>query len=134
MADTKEKHEKQEKQPKKGGGDAGAAGKEYKGEEPKGKEQKAKKPKKGPDGGAQAPAQPEGPPPEPGPRPRLLDHYEQRVRAKLTQQFGFTNPHQIPRLVKIVLERRDGRRPEEPEGARDGRRRSSARSPGRSRW
>ena len=76
-----------------------------------GKEQ-AKKPKKGPDGGAQAPAQPEGPPPEPGPRPRLLDHYEQRVRAKLKQQFGFTNPHQIPRLVKIVLERRDGRRPE----------------------
>jgi large subunit ribosomal protein L5 len=25
------------------------------------------------------------------------------VRAKLQQQFGFTNPHQIPRLVKIVL-------------------------------
>ena len=102
MAD-KEKQEKQEKQPKKGGGDAGGkGGKEYKGGEPKGKEQKAKKGKK-PDGGAQAPAKPEGPPPEPGPRPRLLEYYEQKVRAKLKQQFGFTNPHQIPRLVKIVL-------------------------------
>ena len=101
MADTKEK---QEKQPKKGGGDAGASkGKEYKGGEPKGKEQKVKKPKKGPDGGAPAPAQPEGPPPEPAPRPRLLEHYEQRVRAKLKQQFGFKNPHQIPRLLKVVL-------------------------------
>jgi large subunit ribosomal protein L5 len=101
MADTKEK---QEKQPKKGGGadGGGSKGKEYKGGEPKGKEQK-KKQKTGPEGGAQAPAQPEGPPPEPGPRPRLLEHYEQKVRAKLTQQFGFTNPHQIPRLVKIVL-------------------------------
>jgi large subunit ribosomal protein L5 len=105
MADTKEKQEKQEKQPKKGGADAGGSpkGKEYKGGEPKGKEQKGKKPKKGPDGGAPAPAQPEGPPPEPAPRPRLLEHYEQRVRPKLQQQFGFTNPHQIPRLVKIVL-------------------------------
>jgi large subunit ribosomal protein L5 len=100
MADTKEKHEKQEKQPKKGGADAGAA---PRGSDPKGKDQKGKKPKKGPDGGAPAPAQPEGPPPEPAPRPRLLEHYEQRVRAKLQQQFGFTNPHQIPRLVKIVL-------------------------------
>jgi large subunit ribosomal protein L5 len=100
MADTKEKQEKQEKQPKKGGADAGAA---PRGKDPKGKDQKGKKPKKGPDGGAPAPAQPEGPPPEPAPRPRLLEHYEQRVRAKLQQQFGFTNPHQIPRLVKIVL-------------------------------
>jgi large subunit ribosomal protein L5 len=95
MADTKEKHEKQEKQPKKGGGDPGAG--------QKGKDPKAKKPKKGPDGGAPAPAEPEGPPPEPAPRPRLLEHYEQKVRAKLTQQFGFTNPHQVPRLVKVVL-------------------------------
>ena len=94
MADTKEK---QEKQPKKGGGDPGA------GQKGKDKDQKGKKPKKGSEGGAAAPAQPEGPPPEPGPRPRLLDHYEQKVRAKLKQQFGFTNPHQIPRLVKVVL-------------------------------
>ena len=50
-----------------------------------------------------APAEPEGPPPEPAPRARLLDYYEQRVRAKLTQQFGLKNPHEIPRLLKIVL-------------------------------
>ena len=40
---------------------------------------------------------------EPAPPARLRVHYEQRVRPKLQQQFGFTNPHQIPRLVKIVL-------------------------------
>ncbi|HVH09580.1 MAG TPA: 50S ribosomal protein L5 [Gemmatimonadales bacterium] len=33
----------------------------------------------------------------------MLDHYEQRVRPKLTQQFGLKNPHQVPRLVKVVL-------------------------------
>jgi len=78
MADTKEqKQEKHEKQGK--------------------KEKTGKK---------QAPAREpvaEAPSGEPAPRPRLLDHYEQRVRGKLTQQFGFTNVHQIPRLVKIVL-------------------------------
>ena len=37
------------------------------------------------------------------PKPRLLVHYEQHVRAKLTQEFGLTNPHEVPRLVKIVL-------------------------------
>jgi large subunit ribosomal protein L5 len=82
------------------------------GAEPRGKQPKQQK--QGGGGGKQkggkkpaetspAPAEPEGPPPEPAPRARLLDHYEQRVRPKLQQQFGFTNPHQIPRLVKIVL-------------------------------
>lgn len=61
------------------------------------------KPKKPAAGEAPAPREPEGPPPEPAPRPRLLDHYEQRVRPKLTQQFGLKNPHQVPRLVKVVL-------------------------------
>ncbi|MEX0691444.1 MAG: 50S ribosomal protein L5 [Gemmatimonadales bacterium] len=37
------------------------------------------------------------------PKPRLQVHYEQRVRATLSKEFGFTNPHQVPRLVKIVL-------------------------------
>lgn len=37
------------------------------------------------------------------PKPRLLAHYEQHVRAKLTQEFGFANPHEVPRLLKIVL-------------------------------
>jgi large subunit ribosomal protein L5 len=68
------------------------------------KEGKAGKGGKGAKGGAPAPApEPEGPPAEPAPRARLLDFYEQRVRAKLQQQFGFSNPHQIPRLLKIVL-------------------------------
>jgi len=76
--------------------------------EKKPKQQKGEKGEKGGKGGkgAKAPApapEPEGPPAEPAPRARLLDFYEQRVRAKLQQQFGFKNPHQIPRLLKIVL-------------------------------
>jgi large subunit ribosomal protein L5 len=85
MADTKEHDQKQEKKPRKP--EQGGQGK------------KGKKP----ESQAPAPEAPAGPPAEPAPRPRLLEQYEQRVRAKLQQQFGFTNPHQIPRLVKIVL-------------------------------
>ena len=69
------------------------------------KEAKEKKPKGGKDKGAKAapaPA-PAGPPAEPAPRARLWDYYEQRVRAKLQQQFGYGNPMEIPRLLKIVL-------------------------------
>jgi large subunit ribosomal protein L5 len=39
----------------------------------------------------------------PVPAPRLRVHYQQVVRAKLTEKFGFTNPHQVPQLEKIVL-------------------------------
>jgi len=39
----------------------------------------------------------------PIPAPRLRDFYQGTVRPKLTQQFSFTNPHQVPRLEKIVL-------------------------------
>ena len=79
MADTKEKQqEKHEKQ---------------------GKKDKTGK-KSAPPREAEAQAAPAG---EPAPRPRLVDHYEQTVRGRLRQQFGFTNPHQIPKLVKIVL-------------------------------
>jgi large subunit ribosomal protein L5 len=63
------------------------------------KEKKAKQPKPAKGG---APAEPQAPP-EPAPPARLRLHYEQRVRPKLQQQFGFANPHQIPRLLKIVL-------------------------------
>jgi large subunit ribosomal protein L5 len=35
--------------------------------------------------------------------PRLKVHYEQTVRAALAAQFGFTNPHEIPTLTKIVI-------------------------------
>jgi large subunit ribosomal protein L5 len=66
------------------------------------KQQKQKKEKKEKKAAPEAQAQ-EAPSGEPAPRPRLLDHYEQRVRGKLQQQFGYVNPHQIPKLVKIVL-------------------------------
>ena len=35
--------------------------------------------------------------------PRLKTHYEDHVRPKLREEFGFTNPHRIPRIEKIVL-------------------------------
>ncbi len=67
-------------------------------------EKQGKKPK-----AAAAPAPAPAPEPEskepvePAPRARLWDFYEQQVRGKLQQQFAFQNPHQIPRLKKIVL-------------------------------
>jgi large subunit ribosomal protein L5 len=39
----------------------------------------------------------------PVPAPRLRDYYNNTVRGKLTQQFGFSNPHQVPTLEKIVI-------------------------------
>jgi len=35
--------------------------------------------------------------------PRLQTFYEQTARAKLAKEFGLTNPHQVPRLEKIIL-------------------------------
>ncbi len=70
-------------------------------ERPEKKDKKAAKPPKGAPEAA-APAAPAAPA-EPAPRARLLDHYEQRVRPRLQQQFGFGNAHQIPKMVKIVL-------------------------------
>ncbi len=35
--------------------------------------------------------------------PRLLQRYKDVVRAALVKEFGFTNPMQVPRLEKIVL-------------------------------
>ena len=40
---------------------------------------------------------------QPVPPPRLRAFYQDTVRAKLQQQFGFDNPHQIPTIEKIVL-------------------------------
>ena len=37
------------------------------------------------------------------PAPRLFEYYKSTVRAKLTEQFGLTNPHQLPTMTKIVL-------------------------------
>ena len=36
-------------------------------------------------------------------KPRMQRHYEETVRPRLTKQFGLINPHQVPRLLKIVL-------------------------------
>ena len=76
MADTKEKAPAQEKKQGKGGG--------------KGKDKGA--------GGAtdHTPKAKEG-------TPRLQEYYEQTVRPRLAKEFGLTNPHQIPRVEKIVL-------------------------------
>jgi large subunit ribosomal protein L5 len=72
----------------------------------------AKAPKKG--GGA-PPAQPAKAekkkptgPVDPAPKasvgkPRLQTYYETTVKAQVAKEFGLTNPHQVPRLVKIVL-------------------------------
>ncbi len=35
--------------------------------------------------------------------PRLRIHFDQVVRKALTEQFGYKNPMQVPRLQKIVL-------------------------------
>jgi large subunit ribosomal protein L5 len=35
--------------------------------------------------------------------PRLRTYYDQTIRARLAKEFGLTNVHQVPRLVKIVL-------------------------------
>ena len=78
-------------------------------------EQKEKKAKgqKPPKGQPEAAAEPQAPP-EPALPARLRLHYERTVRAKLQQQFGFANPHEIPRLLKIVLNVGMGDAPKNP--------------------
>jgi large subunit ribosomal protein L5 len=39
----------------------------------------------------------------PVPPPRLRNQYQQTVKPKLMEQFGFSNPHQAPTLSKIVI-------------------------------
>jgi large subunit ribosomal protein L5 len=80
MAETKEKAAKS---PKEGGGapKSGKGGKEK--------------------GGAGYKTDP-APKPAEG-TPRLRKHYEQVVRPNLAKQFGLTNPHAVPRLVKVVI-------------------------------
>jgi len=79
------------------------------------KEQKEKKAKgqKPPKGQPEAAAEPQAPPEPPLPA-RLRLEYERKVRAKLQQQFGFANPHEIPRLLKIVLNVGMGDAPKNP--------------------
>jgi large subunit ribosomal protein L5 len=35
--------------------------------------------------------------------PRLLDRYRSEIVGKLTEEFGFKNVHQVPRLTKVVV-------------------------------
>src|SRR2546427_10921557 len=88
MADENEKQEKQAKPPKPE-------------KQPKQDKQakKGKAPKEEQPKAEAVPAEPV----EPAPRARLWDFYDQQVRGKLQQQFGFKNPPQIPRRKKCVL-------------------------------
>ncbi len=50
----------------------------------------------------------------PAPPPRLRTHYRERVCPKLQQAFGFSNPHELPRLEKVVLNVGLGEAPKNP--------------------
>src|SRR5436305_1749250 len=39
----------------------------------------------------------------PVPAPRLKQHFNDVVRPRLAQQFGLTNPHQVPTIEKVVV-------------------------------
>jgi large subunit ribosomal protein L5 len=47
-------------------------------------------------------------------QPRLKQKYKAEIAAALTEQFGFTNVHQVPNIVKVVVNTGVG------EAARDG--------------
>src|ERR1041385_3973601 len=93
MADEKTKEQKPaaaaapqgEAKPKGGGGGG-------KGDKKSGRKQAAAK-VRGPHAGKGLPVPP----------PRLKIKYEQTVRQKLMEQFGFTNNHQVPTLEKIAI-------------------------------
>jgi large subunit ribosomal protein L5 len=50
----------------------------------------------------------------PPPPPRLRDFYRTRVGPKLMEEFGFENPHQVPRIEKIVVNVGLGEAPKNP--------------------
>jgi large subunit ribosomal protein L5 len=93
MADTKKQQQQPDKKAK--GGKGGKSG-------------------KGAAGAPEAAAQAAPEPAEPVPVPRLRVHYVERVRPALARQFGLSNPHQIPRIVKIVLNVGFGEGPKVP--------------------
>lgn len=47
-------------------------------------------------------------------KPRLQTYYEDTVRRKLMEEFGFDNPFRVPRLEKIVLNVGLGEAPKNP--------------------
>jgi large subunit ribosomal protein L5 len=78
---------------------------------------------KAPKQGKQAKAEKQAPEPkakgkagvnEPHAKPRLQSYYEDRVRKKLMEEFGFDNPFRVPKLEKIVLNVGYGEAPKNP--------------------
>ncbi len=63
------------------------------------KEPKAAKGEKGP----KAPAEKKPRVPEEKVTPRLRTHFDEVVRKQLTEQFGYKNPMQVPKISKVVL-------------------------------
>jgi large subunit ribosomal protein L5 len=47
-------------------------------------------------------------------KPRILIRYQQDVLPVLMEQFGYTNNHRVPRLVKIVVNRGIGDAVQDP--------------------
>jgi large subunit ribosomal protein L5 len=45
---------------------------------------------------------------------RLQTHYDDTVRGRLSEQFGFSNPYRVPRLEKIVINVGLGEAPKNP--------------------
>ena len=41
--------------------------------------------------------------PEPKPMPRLKQRYREEIKPALTEQFSFSNPMQVPGVVKVVV-------------------------------
>jgi large subunit ribosomal protein L5 len=98
------------KSPPKGAAKGGAKGGAPKGGAPKGKapaapQQQARAGR----GGEQAGRAPDAPAgvadvsASPAETPRMLQRYRDEIRAKLQQEFGYTNPMQVPKLDKIVI-------------------------------
>ena len=61
-----------------------------------------KAPKKG-EGGRSGEARNDGPIDATSYVPRLRQHYDEVVRGKLVEEFGYKNPMQVPQIEKIVL-------------------------------
>ncbi len=47
-------------------------------------------------------------------KPRLQKHFEERVRQRLMEEFGYSNRHQVPRIEKVVVNVGLGEAPKDP--------------------
>jgi large subunit ribosomal protein L5 len=101
MADKKEKPES--KKPEKAAAKPGKGDQGGKGGEKAPKAAKAPKGEKGEAGAAGEGAAPKARAPEERVTPRLKTYFEDVVRAKLSQEFGYKNRMQVPVLEKVVI-------------------------------